>query len=132
MIIKIIKGILKDENLIKNIFTGVGYFIFTAGVSKIIALHAISGYWVGRIFVGFFFLTLLALAFLFWSLYVVRPIVKITWPKFGLPFLDSEVEKLPYKKILLRKDIIFFLIIAALSVQGGVYIVKVLLENSSR
>ena len=132
MIKKIIKGILKDENLIKNIFTGVGYFFFTAGVSKIIALHAISGHWFVRIFVGFFFLILLALAFLFWLFYVVRPIVKITWPEFGLPFLDSKIEKLPCKKIFLRKDIIFFLIIAVLSAQGGFYIVNVLLENSSK
>jgi hypothetical protein len=131
MIKKTVVGILKDEGLMKNIFTGIGYFVLSAGIAKILIGHGGVKTWLSTILAVTFIFSLLLLASSFWLLHVIRPIMKITWPEFGIPNIDPGVEKVPYKAMAKRVDIWVYGVLAVLSLQGGWYIVEVFIESTS-
>lgn len=126
---KTIKGILTNKDLMKDTFSGIGYFVFVAGISKVLMESAKQAEWYEKVSVVGMFLLLMGLAIVFWVLHVIRPIVQISWPEFGLPGIDSHAKPIPVLRMIKRFDIWVFLVLALLSIELGWYLVRVILER---
>jgi len=123
-------GILRDEGMMKNIFSGIGYFILSGAIFKLIISGGSGNITVG-ISAAILALSMLMLASFFWIIHVIRPIIRITWPDFGIPGLDEGVDKVPYKLLLKRQDIYAFVFLASLSLYVGWTIFRILIVQSS-
>ena len=129
MIRKTLAGLLSDENLMKNVFSGIGYLVFSAGFARLVLSNLSTDDTKEIVAVASFVFILIILSFLFWVIHVIRPLVRFTWPEFGIPWIDKDAQKVvPWWAVFKRVDIIFYLIAVLLSLQGGSYLVKALLN----
>lgn len=126
---KTIKGILTNRDLMKNIFSGIGYFVLAVGILRVSVEFAKQVEW--YIIIGIFLLFALlgTFAFFFWVLHVIRPIVQINWPEFGLPGIDSHAKPEMRWQMIKRFDFWVFLVLASLPTWVGWYLVSVILES---
>jgi len=126
-----LKEIIKNESMVKNIFTGIGYFIFTAAVYRILLPNLLNYHWFVITAIILFIVSLTLLTIFFWLIHVIRPIVQISWPDFKLPHIDEGAQKLSYREILSRIDVWAFTIIASVSILGGLEIINIVLEQAA-
>ena len=131
MINQTIVGILKNESLMKNIFSGMGYFMFIGVIIKLVLSSIENGNYLGIALGLVMSFMLIVFAIFFISVHVIRPIIKITWADFGIPGIDEGVEKLPLKKLILRTDVLIFILLATLSLLAGLQLIQILLEAKS-
>ena len=110
---------MRDEDLMKNIFTGIGYFVAVGAMARAFNCGKEIGAMFSILFI-LFVLLLLLLSILFISIHVVRPIVRLSWPDFSIPGIDEGARKFPIKEYLLRWDIWLFLFLVSLSIFSGV------------
>jgi hypothetical protein len=125
---KLIVGVLRDEQLMKNIFSGMGYFIFSGGAARVLLGGVSTDNWPVLIGLVAFLFALFSLACAFWFLYVIRPLVKISWPEFGIPGIDDHSKKLNIGELVKRVDIYAYAILGVLSIQGGSLLFKFVLK----
>ena len=130
MINKTIVGILINENLMKNIFSGIGYFVFVAGIMTVLLTFDENKGLVMTLFAVLISLILLLLASAFWLFHVARPIVKITSPDFKIPGVDDGAEQISLLKMVKRRDIWLYFLVAFMSLYFGWYLVQMVLGST--
>ena len=112
-------GVLKDPSLMKDIFSGLGYFMLTGGIAKIFISSGAESSMISKLIIIAFIMALLTFASLFWLIHVVRPIIKMTWPEFGIPDIDDGASKLPFKQLVRRLDVWVYILVGTTSVFLG-------------
>ena len=119
-------GILKDENLIKNIFFGLGLFVFVEPFLDFYVHPALNSKEKVFLSSSILFLTFIFfLSVVFWAVYVLRPIMKIIWSDFGVPGIDSGVKGSLER--LTSNGVFFFIMILLISIAFCLAIYQLLL-----
>jgi hypothetical protein len=113
---------VRDKDLLKDFFTGIGYFVFIAGIARL-AYPSIQGdsWWV-QICAFVITISLLYVALLFWSVHVARPIIQLYSPEFGLPELDEHAKPATAWNTIKRLDIWLYLFMVVSALQLGWYV----------
>jgi hypothetical protein len=101
-------GVIKDESLMKNLFARLSYFILIAGVSAVIRGAYFNSNWFVKLVASLVCLFLLVLAFSFMFIHVLRPVIKLAWPEFGIPGIDEAAERLSIWDLVTRVDTLIF------------------------
>jgi len=102
----------------KNIFTGIGYFVAVGAMTRV--FNCREDLWTIPFLIFSLFITLLFfLSAAFFSLHVIRPIVRLSWPDFAIPRIDEGAKKVPTKKFIIRFSFWVFVILASLSFFSG-------------
>jgi len=127
---KTIEGIISSKDLMKDIFAGMGYFVFAAGMANAVLAIVKPAPWFAKVSVTAFLAFSLWFAAIFWIMHVVRPVIQISWPEFKFPGTGQGAKRIHWKQLVGRADFLVFLLMGMFTIELGWYLVTVVLEKA--